>query len=394
MEIVFSADFHANFLGGMAAAAALARARRCGALVFDTGDFLGEGFLAGRIASDRLEAVQNALFDALCPGNHGFDQAMRSPRVLCCNLRSSDHLQCVPWRVMEHEGLRIGVTGLIGDAAFTATPLPERRGWYVKDTHAALTAACREMRAKSVDHIILLSHCGLDEDIALARTAPDVTAILSGHCHSAGMAHRVGEVLIAKAPELGVGIGRLTLDAGGVRDLGFTFSKRDQGGEQDPIFAPIATDLARVAREAQEVLGRQTLRRLRLYDNREAQLANLVSAISEMHCGKRVLINRNVFRALPVGPELTRLALYDFVPFNNLLVELPAPAAHQRAHAPEQVFEAGPAWWADRSSYLTTDYMAETVLGLNPQSFRPVGQLRRILAEILTNWDHQGHRSD
>ena len=40
MQIVLSADFHANFQGGLAVAEALARARRRGALVVDTGDFL------------------------------------------------------------------------------------------------------------------------------------------------------------------------------------------------------------------------------------------------------------------------------------------------------------------------------------------------------------------
>ena len=74
------------------------------------------------VSSDRLEAVQNALFYARCPGDHGFGQAMRSPRAPCRNLRSSECLQCAPWRVMEHEGLRMGIARLIGDAALAAAP--------------------------------------------------------------------------------------------------------------------------------------------------------------------------------------------------------------------------------------------------------------------------------
>lgn len=42
---------------------------------------------------------------------------------------------------------------------------------------------------------------------------------------------------------------------------------------------------------------------LHLYDNCEARLAELVGAISEMHDGKRTLINRNVLPALPVRAE-------------------------------------------------------------------------------------------
>ena len=74
------------------------------------------------VSSGRLEAVQNALFDALCPGNHGFGQAMRNPRAPCRNLRSSECLQGTPCRVMEHEGLRMGIARLIGDAALAAAP--------------------------------------------------------------------------------------------------------------------------------------------------------------------------------------------------------------------------------------------------------------------------------
>ena len=86
MEIVFTTDFHAQFLGSPGLLPTLNAARARGALVFDSGDFLGESFATHVLGSRGLIGPQDASFDALCPGNHWFHEAITSPRLVCCNL--------------------------------------------------------------------------------------------------------------------------------------------------------------------------------------------------------------------------------------------------------------------------------------------------------------------
>jgi len=208
------------------------------------------------------------------------------------------------------------------------------------------------------------------------------------------MVHREGTILIAKAPELGAGIARLKLDAYGVRSLDVMFFAPEEAATADSVvLAPIADALVQVQKEAQEVLGLQTASRLSRNRDREAQLVDLVKTISQIHGGKRILINRHVFRELPTGPELTQLAIHTFIPFDNEIVEVVIPARKLAtdfsALEREWVLDAGPAAGVDGTHFLTTDYLAQNLFGPMSGAYRSLGQLRKVVTDILTIWDHQ-----
>ncbi len=91
------------------------------------------------------------------------------------NLAGPDGTLAFPaTRVVERAGLKIGLTGLIGEEF----ALPDAR---ILPVDAAATAAVAALKAQGVDLIVVLSHLGLTGDKALAEAVPGIDAIFGGH---------------------------------------------------------------------------------------------------------------------------------------------------------------------------------------------------------------------
>ncbi len=77
-------------------------------------------------------------------------------------------------RVVQRGGLKVGITGAIGEE-FSPTDAD------ILPATAAVTQAVAALRAQNVDLVILLSHLGLDGDKAIAAAVPGIDAIFGGH---------------------------------------------------------------------------------------------------------------------------------------------------------------------------------------------------------------------
>lgn len=133
--------------------------------------------------------------DAMTLGNHEFDKgpgltgsllARAGFPVVSANLDVSDEPALVgrvrPYVVKGFGPDRVGIIG----ATTPSTPGIVSSVGRVRFREAApaVAAVVRELRGQGVDKIVVLSHDGYEQDLALARAVPGIDVIVGGHSHT------------------------------------------------------------------------------------------------------------------------------------------------------------------------------------------------------------------
>ena len=241
-------------LGGFARIATLiAREREqygSEVLVMDAGDFLMGTFFNTMEATYgfQLSLMKKMGYDFVNLGNHEFDYGPWSlakilgksadsntiPFLIASNISfsakdtSDDALKALidrkilnTYRVVEKNGLRLGIFGILGVSAIDDAPLARP----VKFEDPVKTAArlARFLKDKEkVDLVICLSHGGVrkdkngnwtGEDVALAQKVPEIDVIISGHTHTLlDKPLIVNGIPIVQSGSYGKGLGRLELE--------------------------------------------------------------------------------------------------------------------------------------------------------------------------------------
>ena len=199
-------------IGGIAELATLVDGLRAGAdafFLFDAGDIF-TGTLArrtrGAVSFDLMALVG---YDAMAIGNHEFEygwQVLAEQKnrvafpVLGANLfyAGTDHPFAQPWTIIERNGVRVGVVGIMGRDAATALIPSHIAGLDVRDPAETVAPIVARLRG-DCDLVVVLTHQGMtapmqtdDEadaavqrgnaaNLALAGTVPGIDAILAGH---------------------------------------------------------------------------------------------------------------------------------------------------------------------------------------------------------------------
>jgi 2',3'-cyclic-nucleotide 2'-phosphodiesterase (5'-nucleotidase family) len=185
------------------------RATEPNVFLFDSGDIF-TGALAklteGRLA---FELMITMGYDAMAIGNHEFEygheilawQKNRAPfPVLAANIfyKDTDHPFAQAHTVIERNGVRIGVIGIMGQDAVSAIIPSFIAPLDVRDPVPAVQRSVNELR-NDVDLVVLLTHQGktapmqtdaesdprlqrdIDADIALAGAVDGVDVLFAGH---------------------------------------------------------------------------------------------------------------------------------------------------------------------------------------------------------------------
>ncbi|WP_207264630.1 5'-nucleotidase C-terminal domain-containing protein [Desulfovibrio sp. Huiquan2017] len=269
------------------------RAERPNVLLLHAGDAVQGGLYFLKFnGRPEMELLDRLGFDAFELGNHEFDRgasflagmlAHTKVPVLCANLHASDEpalaARVKPYVIVEKGGERIGIIGLLTPEATVISSPGDVE--FADETHMAILLA-RELQARGVNKIVLLTHVGFNEDRRLAATVPGVDVIVGGHSHTLlGSPDGVGalglhpaaayptvvkgadggDVYVVTAWKWGRMLGRLDLtfdDAGHITHaearptliLGDTFKHRNdaglkvelKGAERDDLLALVAAD--------------------------------------------------------------------------------------------------------------------------------------------------------
>ena len=142
-----------------------------------------------------IELMNRTGFDLCTVGNHEWDANIvnfqndierASFPFLCANVFIPDtvNLDIKPFVAFEHQGVKMAVVGMI-----------ELRADGIPGAHPNNLKKVSFKRAQKVlpdyqylrnqnDVVILLSHCGLDDDMEIAQANPWLDAIIGGHSHT------------------------------------------------------------------------------------------------------------------------------------------------------------------------------------------------------------------
>lgn len=344
-------------IGGAAALAGYVnryRAENRTTFLFDSGDMftgLVSNLTRGEVLMEMMRAMR---YDAMGIGNHEFDygsdafetQMNRVPfPVLGANIfyKGTRHRFSRPWVILERNGVRIGVIGVIGQDARSVANQAGITGLDFDDPATAIAPIVAELRPQ-VDLIVVLAHQGktgpqqtdaeahpdlqrdFDEDIRLAGAVPGIDVLLGGHAHrgiETPFVHPKTGTIITQTYGYGTRLGvlRLTLrDHKVVAHRGELVKTWSDKVTPDPSVAAVVARYERqIAPQAGTPLFTLARRVYRAY-NAESPLGNLVAdAMRDATGAELAMENAGGLRAdLPDGP-LTTGHVLDVLPFLNTL---------------------------------------------------------------------------
>lgn len=233
-----------------------------GTLILDAGDFLmGSLFHAAEEETGFQTNLMHQMgYDFITLGNHEFDFGPETlakilktagksggiPQIVASNLvfskksiKDDDLQQLVsdgviqPFSVVNKNGLKIGIFGLMGTDAASVAPA-SKPVTFSNPAKKARKMARYLKDKEGVDIVILLSHCGIGydnknnryfgEDIELAKKAPEIDIIIGAHSHTRTSEFiKTGNTYIVQTGSYGAEVGKIdfNLKNGKITDFRF-----------------------------------------------------------------------------------------------------------------------------------------------------------------------------
>jgi 5'-nucleotidase / UDP-sugar diphosphatase len=374
LTILYTNDFHSAFepipaywlpgsprLGGAAHLATLVEQERklaSTSFLLDSGDMFTGTLSRLTDGEALLEMMTLMRYDAMGVGNHEFDYGAavfekgitRVPfPVLCCNIwhkgRGSRFTR--PYTMLERNGVRLGVIGVMGMLAATRTIMPSKVSALDFGDPVADTTACVKALRDTVDVIVVLAHQGLpgpmqtdaendpgvqrpiDEDLAFCAAVPGIDVYIAAHSHHGleqPLVHPDTRTLITQTYGYGTRLGRIRLSVKDRKVIRHDIELLKVWSDRltpDPVVESRVKHYRRtVADQIGAPFGHASRRVTRKY-HQESALGSLVADAMRVRTGADVaLMNAGGLRAdLPEGP-LDRGHVLDALPFLNDVVTI------------------------------------------------------------------------
>ena len=188
-------------------------------LLLDSGDLLSA---VGNSIKDSLALIAINLmdYDAITIGDQEFSNSVDFFRrvvnngkipFVSSNVAVEGQSLFFPYRMFDIGGIRTAVIGVTSPSVFLLFPADKKIGVEVTNPDSVLRDIISEVEGKS-DLIILLSHSGYDEDLALAAKYPSIDIIVGGHSQTLlEEPTKVNETLVVQAGHSGFFLGELDL---------------------------------------------------------------------------------------------------------------------------------------------------------------------------------------
>ena len=201
------------------------------ALLLDAGDTLhGTNFATLEEGSSIVEVMNEVGYDAMAAGNHDFNYGYKrllelkkktSFPVLSANAIYKDTGKYVldPYTIKEVNGVKFGIFGLTTPETHFKTHPKNVEGIQFTDPVAAAQKMIKELKGRSVDVIIALTHLGTDASstdtsLKVARGARGIDLIVDGHSHTVDDIEESGTLIVSAGEYLkNLGVVELTFDS-------------------------------------------------------------------------------------------------------------------------------------------------------------------------------------
>ena len=318
--------------------------------LFDAGDIFTGALSEATQGKLPFDVYSSIGYDAIAIGNHEFEYGWKkllyvkqraSFPVLNCNIfyQGTDINFCQSYAILEREGIRIGVIGVMGLEAFKNTMNPIHRiGLEARDPYPIVQSIVNDIR-KEVDLIVLLTHQnlsapmqtdkeadltiqrGFDEDYEMAGRIKGVDVIIGGHSDN-------GLWKPVRHPETGT---LICLTFGQSKYLGYLNLTINKGkvtvndGKLIPVNVSILTPDEKVAKlvrkvraenvKLTEILGSVNKSGYRKY-YRESTLGNLLTdMLKESSKADIAIMNSGSIRADLNAGDITVEEVINIYPF-------------------------------------------------------------------------------
>ena len=138
------------------------------------------------------ELMNQVHFDLSAIGNHEFDIGVEGLRnvvgwsdfdYVCANAFFDDSINVKPYKIIDYKGLKIG---FVGGIQVGENGIPDFHPQYAKGVKFKniMDVLPDYMYLRNeCDMLFLISHCGLETDIEIAKKFPQFDAIFGGHSH-------------------------------------------------------------------------------------------------------------------------------------------------------------------------------------------------------------------
>lgn len=375
VTILFTNDLHANVqpyrltyvdrdrdIGGFARIASFVRREKEAAkavFYFDAGDYFTGPYISSLTKGRAVIDIMNTMgFDAVSVGNHEFDHGWdntllqlsqaRFP-VLLGNVYYSNSavpFWNTPWRILEKDGVKVGVIGLHGVFAFDDTVSADKRAGIEARDEVAHLQTYLDLLRPQVDLTVVLIHQGipgrqsslggrdvqraLDKDLRTAAAVRGLDLLITGHAHvGTPEPIRVKDTLVVSTDSGGINVGRLVLEVDTaarrtrVKHYELKTIHADAWPPHPPTHAAIDRWLAQLESVTRTPVGTTEGPLTRAYGE-SSSLGNLVAdaVLEQVPDAKAAFTNSGGIRQdIPAG-VVTLGAIISAFPFPNEVVAL------------------------------------------------------------------------
>lgn len=299
----------------------------------DSGDAIhGTGpaqWTSGAVVVPPLNAVG---VEVMTPGNweFGFGPAvlrqrvgeMRFPVIASNVFRAeSGELEFAATAVVEAGGLRVAFIGLTSPIVGRTMPHSFGAGLRFSEALDVLPRALALARdAERADVMVLISHYGFAQEVAIARAVEGIDVILGGHTHDVlAEPAVVGRTIITQSGAHGSWLTRLDLELArrGVCDFRHTLLPVAAEGEADGAVAELIGDCLRPHRQAADEVVGETRALLHRGTVLESPMDNLITQAYIESTGADVAISHGWRYGTPIPPgPISAGDLWQMIPTN------------------------------------------------------------------------------
>ncbi|WP_409344086.1 bifunctional metallophosphatase/5'-nucleotidase [Paenibacillus sp. MBLB4367] len=324
-------------------------------LLLDAGDTFQGTVFVNQFKGESIVPMLNALqYDAMAAGNHefdfGYEQLLKlrdrlTYPVINANVFKDDGTNLLPpVYYTEIGGRTFAFLGFVTEETPILTHPDNVKGLTFKSPVEVAKTMVPELKKKA-DHVVVISHVGIETDRKIAEQVPGIDLIVGGHSHTPiREPENVNGTYIVQDWEYGKAVGRADLYylngelvhfSGGLAEYDDTIADDPEIAKQvQDIVAKIDQALNVVIAKAEvDLEGDRTQVR-----KRETNLGNFI-ADSMLERSKTIsgfaadvaLTNGGGIRNPIKAGDITKKALYDVLPFPNTIVMLEATGGELKA---------------------------------------------------------------
>lgn len=287
--------------------------------------------------------------DVCCLGNHEFDYG---PEVLTRRLQEAHFAALaenistsLPIRTLFKKGfvlpvgpLRVGLIGITTPNTKVVCIRENVEKFEFLEPEGVLSAAIERLRNEGADVVVALSHCGIEQDRALADQVKGIDLIVGGHSHTVMQSvQTIGRTSIVQAGFYGRYLGevRLAVEPGvGSRLRSYRLLPLcSPEFEPEPkVEAEVEHYLSPLFLEMDQVIGELAVDLPKGFKGDDSPAASLVAEAMREGMGVEVAVVNvgGVRRGLSKGP-VTVGQLFEMLPFGNSLVTMELDGRSLRA---------------------------------------------------------------